>query len=89
MGPTWVLSAPDGPHVGPMNLPIRDIIWDESLCIYENAITFYPSFTHEHVLFRCVLWREVHQPDVVVPVDNWYNTVTVGHIRLARVPHNR
>ena len=24
MGPTWVLSAPDGPHVGPMNLAIRD-----------------------------------------------------------------
>ena len=22
-GPTWVLSAPDGPHVGPMNLTIR------------------------------------------------------------------
>ena len=28
MGPTWVLSAPDGPHVGPMNLAIRgDIKW--------------------------------------------------------------
>ena len=26
MGPTWVLSAPDGPHVGPMNLAIRDHI---------------------------------------------------------------
>ena len=26
MGPTWVLSAPDGPHVGPMNLAIRDDI---------------------------------------------------------------
>ena len=25
MGPTWVLSAPDGPHVGPMNLAIRAI----------------------------------------------------------------
>ena len=25
MGPTWVLSAPDGPHVGPMNLVNRDI----------------------------------------------------------------
>ena len=25
MGSTWVLSAPDGPHVGPMNLAIRDI----------------------------------------------------------------
>ena len=25
MGPTWVPWAPDGPHVGPMNLAIRDI----------------------------------------------------------------
>ena len=25
MGPTWVLSAPNGPHVGPMNLAI----WEE------------------------------------------------------------
>ena len=25
MGPTWVLSAPDGPHVGPMHLAIRVI----------------------------------------------------------------
>ena len=24
MGPTWVLSAPDGPHVGFMNLAMRD-----------------------------------------------------------------
>ena len=24
MGPTWVLSAPAGPHVGPMNLVVRD-----------------------------------------------------------------
>ena len=24
MGATWVLSAPDGPHVGPMNLAIRE-----------------------------------------------------------------
>ena len=24
MGPTWDLSAPDGPHVGPMNLAIRE-----------------------------------------------------------------
>ena len=26
MGPTWVLWAPDGPHVGPMNLAIRVFI---------------------------------------------------------------
>ena len=24
MGPTWVLSAPDAPHVGPMNLAIKE-----------------------------------------------------------------
>ena len=23
MGPTWVMSAPDGPHAGPMILAIR------------------------------------------------------------------
>ena len=26
MGPIWVLSAPDGPHGGPMNLAIREHI---------------------------------------------------------------
>ena len=26
MGPTWVLSAPGGPHVGPMNLAIRGLL---------------------------------------------------------------
>ena len=26
MGPTWVLSAPYGPHVGPMKLAIR-VVW--------------------------------------------------------------
>ena len=25
MEPTWVLSAPDGPHVSPMNLVVREI----------------------------------------------------------------
>ena len=27
MGPTWVLSAPDGPHHGPMNLVIREYMY--------------------------------------------------------------
>ena len=31
MGPTWVLSAPDGPHVGPMNLVTRVNI---HICIF-------------------------------------------------------
>ena len=32
MGPTWVLSAPDGPHDGPMNLAIGvAAIWIQDL----------------------------------------------------------
>ena len=27
MGPSWVLPAPDGPHVGPMKLAIREIFY--------------------------------------------------------------
>ena len=27
MEPTWVLSAPSGPHVGPMNLAVRLLSW--------------------------------------------------------------
>ena len=32
MGPTWVLLAPDGPHVGPINLAVRELIggWSDS-----------------------------------------------------------
>ena len=26
MGATWILSAPDGPHVGPMNLAIGGVL---------------------------------------------------------------
>ena len=31
MGPNWVLSAPDGPHVGPMSLAIRVLLGDPSV----------------------------------------------------------
>ena len=34
MGPTWVLSAPDEPHVSPMNLAIRARL----VCGYKNAL---------------------------------------------------
>ena len=34
MGPTWVLSAPAGPHVGSKNLAIRDVIVVKSLQLW-------------------------------------------------------
>ena len=36
MGPTWVLSAPDGPHVGPMNLAIRDSLLHMYTLVLQN-----------------------------------------------------
>ena len=40
MGPTCVLSAPDGPHVGPMNLAIRDVIgWALRVLTYWSDVT--------------------------------------------------
>ena len=34
MGPTWVLSVPDGPHVGPMDLAIRGVAQFSNLNFY-------------------------------------------------------
>ena len=36
MEPTWVLSAPEGPHVGPMNFAIRGICEDEITCLFAH-----------------------------------------------------
>ena len=47
MGPTWVLSVPDGPHVGPMNLAIRDIA-----CIILNWLRKCSSFYNKSVKCR-------------------------------------
>ena len=41
MGPTWVLLAPDGPHVGPMNLAIR--VYIDSLCFV--VVWYYAVLT--------------------------------------------
>ena len=45
MGPTWVLSAPGGPHVGPMNLAI----WVDCCAWYLDTM-WYP----ERTLKRCL-----------------------------------
>ena len=56
MGPTWILSGPGGPHVGPMNLAI----WVQ--CHY-NAVSFLQYLHKRHPIARplgrstgCPLW---------------------------------
>ena len=39
MGPTWVLSTPCGPHVGPINLAIRAI---------KGAVVLDIAFDHRY-----------------------------------------
>ena len=45
MGPIWVLSAPDGPHVGPMNLALRVYIKTSAILLllyrYLGAFDFW------------------------------------------------
>ena len=53
MEPTWVLSAPGGPHVGPMNLAIRGSLQKDprttpSAC-YEKTLSYY---TEGHFVFK-------------------------------------
>ena len=52
MGLTWVLSAPDGPHVGPMNLVIRVIINQR---LPWTTQTVWQGITH--FLFKADIWQ--------------------------------
>ena len=53
MGPTWVLSAQDGPHVGPMNLATRGVMHDWFISI----IPYFNSDNGLYVPNLCWPWR--------------------------------
>ena len=60
MGPTWVLSAPDGSHVGPMNLAIRAThvyLWYISIHVI-SASVFLPHSGRSRLVL-CLLWLMV------------------------------
>ena len=75
MGPTWVLSAPDGPHVGPMNLAIREYTYNQAAGQINAA---------SPVLLHCNIFeRIVSQPNIAIsPVWEflfwrWDNSTTI------------
>ena len=59
MGPIWVLSAPDGPHVGLMNPAIRGFSLNVTKTDYSlthmTVVAHPASFTGTHVLTDHVL----------------------------------
>ena len=71
MGPTWVLSAPSGPHIGPMNLTIR-----VALCcvlLWFGTNTFYPYplgplFTKKSL---CYWYRDSHYKPKMIIRPSW------------------
>ena len=68
MGPTWVLSAPDGPHVGPMNLAwqgcshvspfLRSVVPGRMKSVYRTEgchVVRFAVFTDSQIrLFECL-----------------------------------
>ena len=49
MGPTWVLSAPDGPHVGPMNLAIRVVAFMKGVITCSNWLLDILQLNKAHI----------------------------------------
>ena len=71
MEPTWVLSAPGGPHVGPMNFAIWDDILRDHHAIALSSPERIQSDTHTvfslwgfpclvvNYRFQCCVWNEI------------------------------
>ena len=57
MGPTWVLSAPDGPHVGHMNLAFRD---------FAAFILLFPAITRNGNVFMLMTFSSQAAPKLSV-----------------------
>ena len=59
MGPTWVLSAPDGPHVGPMNLAIRAVPDGFPVIPVQEAMYFsgQPACVYWHAVINSIMCK--------------------------------
>ena len=78
MGPTWVLSAPDGPHVGPLNLAFREVcIWQLSphlpvVTSVQYAKWFKGSNLYFDMLVMKKLTNEAFLSTTCGLIDNWW-----------------
>ena len=66
MGPIWVLSAPGGPHVGPMNYAIWDVISNHPSSIVDDIIWYIYCVTAiKQTLFN-YNWETLEGSSVVI-----------------------
>ena len=69
MGPTWVLSAPDGPHVGPMNFAIRVVLIDQNL--WESWLWHFC-----HIVFHLMYVYVNKELELEIDLMTWYGLQT-------------
>ena len=69
MGPTWVLSAPGEPHVGPVNLTTR-VSYDVGIYIGKPCVFFWPVWWGDHNLLL-VTYPSSHYP------QQWYTVCMI------------
>ena len=78
MRPTWVLSAPDGPHVGPMNLAIR-VIW---FCFSFTMTIIAPAHFNIHTfgawLLTATALPQSHRDALLRVIYRLRHLVTLG-----------
>ena len=75
MGPTWVLSVPDGPHVGPMNLAIRDN--DVIIAWYVHWVAdYWPAYLPS---VACASHAS-HLGTACCPFCPWWTPVNIGPV---------
>ena len=73
MGPTWVLSAPDGPHVGPMNLAIRvRVLMNTAEWIWGRNVL--NTRTNKIPNQNCIYFKMI----VPFPGTNGFNSLSTG-----------
>ena len=74
MGPNWVLSAPDGPHVGPMNRAIRDIVlWNRVYShLYDQGCSGVNFGNHSLRIVSQITWF-IHHFHIEWQFNPFYN----------------
>ena len=69
MGPTWVLSAPDEPHAGPMNLAIR-VIHVQPWLKYDSKRSPW-NYHSPHSTINTLCTFNQHHPEVAIKTLNF------------------
>ena len=90
MGPIWVLSAPDGPHVGPSNLAIYYSHQGTPYLAHEGEVCFFNEFKVSSVFYFsycCTLWN-IHDDVIKWKLfPRYWPFVWITHRSTVNSPH--